>query len=89
MCVCVVIQALASGEKRSWSVQRSVSVGVSPERSTNSTPPGARGEGDREDGEETLVPSFKDAFSEALLSASQSVMAATRGTYHSTMTLTT
>ena len=32
-----------------------------------------------EDGEETAVPSFKDAFSEALLSASQSVMAASRG----------
>ena len=32
-----------------------------------------------EDGEETAVPSFKNAFSEALLSASQSVMAASRG----------
>ena len=72
----MVVQALAAGEKRNWPVQRSVP-GVGPGRAT---PTGASGEEDREDGDEIQVPSFRDAFSEALLSASQSVMAATQGT---------
>ena len=49
------------------------STGASPTQGAPSPGPGGESEGD------TAVPSFRDAFSDALLTASHSVMAAARG----------
>ena len=49
------------------------STGASPIQGAPSPAPGEENDGD------TAVPSFRDAFSDALLTASHSVMAAARG----------